>query len=286
MKNVVGLLEFTVTGAFFWLVLAFLSALVGIDHSVANGAVSPSDIVEDWLQFVPAMDNAPRELLGAAGAGLFFIAIFSTGFLLDLVAPLIFAVIETRMARQWMLLHSPAWLEDLVRQHRELVLADFESLRRAKGTWWRPVEWEVGKYRRLMVFFTSYVLATSKDGQQAEFLDRVKAWRVSEAMALSLLLLALGITAWVTRNYQNANVAMLGGAAVAWAIYGLAWVVLRETFFRVLIALEAGAYLGWKKAGQPAVAEPPPAREAPVRKPVPMPLPQTDEAPDIFIPRP
>jgi hypothetical protein len=197
------------------------------------------------------------------------------------------------MARQWLLRPSPAWLEDLVRQHRELVLADFESLRRAKGSWLRPVEWEVAKYRRLMVFFTSYVLATSKDGQQVEFLDRVKAWRVSEAMALSLALLAVGITAWVTNNYRHVNAAMLGGAAAAWAIYGIAWLVLRETFFRVLISLEAGAYLGWKKAAresavaqagrEPVVAEA--ALEVPVKRPVPAPLPPSAEPPDIFIGR-
>ena len=271
MKSIVGLLEYTVTGAIFWILFFVFMTMAGMGADPNRGGMSATEVWASWAGMMPslqvqvpdsgALKETVKETASLAVSGVLFIAIFSTGLLLDLLAPQIFSVIEIGWARKWLLREKRPWLDDLTRENGELIASDYEAQK--AGSRWRPIEWRVEEYRRLTMFLTSYVLATSKAGQLEDFLDRLKLWRVSQGISLSLglFLLALLIS-WVLPPWSDHHLSLFEALLFRMMIpLGLlfgSYMTMHMTFFRFVIALETAAYLGGKQAQraarQPAAA--------------------------------
>jgi hypothetical protein len=260
MKSIVGLLEYTVTGAFVWMMFAaFLTMVTLQSPRYAN----LTEVWSAWSQSLPAIPDEirrsaamARELISAAIGGAFFVAIFATGALLDLLAPVVFVVLETRWSQKWMFREPRPWLDRLMSQEGELVAADYANLVRQERA--RPVEWEICKYRRVTTFLLSYVLAKSKSGQVDDLLDRLKLWRTNQAIALSLLLMTTALTVWILATWQAHKPveAVVIGVLIPAFLFALSYFSMRMTFFRLVTALESAAYLGFTQSSRSEVKNP------------------------------
>ncbi len=261
MKSIVGLLEYTVTGAFVWLVFLLFVTMVAMGGGW-NAALA-TQAWQSWLENLPSVPPAMlqasgigREMLSLALGGALLIAVFSTGLLLDLLAPMVFVTLEIQWARKWMLREARPWMERLIREHGELVSSDYQALVEGTGNLWRPVPWRVEKYRRLCIFLISYVLAASKSGLQEDFLDRLKVWRVTQAISLSLIVLWGLLAAWTYMTWDKRPhlESVMVGVVAPLVLGAAAYLIMRVTFFRLTIALHAAAYLAWR------ASEPEPAK--------------------------
>jgi hypothetical protein len=280
MKAVIGLVEYTITGGFFWVVFVVLGTVLGL-----GGAQGPGGTMVHllgWLDSAKALAANVQPLLSALKetellgtlkdsfalvfAGIVFISIFATGLLIDLAAAIVFLPFEIRWMRRWLLRSPGAWFAELIEAHRGLVGKDYDALRSADGERrWRPVVWQLGKYRRLSAFVLSYALANAKGGQSEQISDRIKLWRLSRAISTSLLILAISLTSWFIVLRSEDKVALTLGIVVPWVLAFFSWFMTLTTFLDLVHSLRAACFLAWN--GRQAVdavvrTEPPAARLA------------------------
>jgi hypothetical protein len=281
MKAVIGLVEYTITGGFFWTAFVVLGTVLGL-----GGAQGPSGTMVQllgWLDYANALAASVQpelldvlkqtELLGTLKdsfalifAGVVFISIFATGLLIDLVAPITFFAFEIRWIRNWLLKSPGGWFSQLIEAHRGLVGEAYDALRRIDGKrHWQPVVWQVAEYRRLTAFVMSYALASAKSGQVEQISDRIKVWRLSRGISTSLVVLAFALTSWFIHSHEDPKAALTLGIVVPWALAFLSWYMTRTTFLDVVQSLRVACYLAWN-APQAVDAvvrtEPPAARRA------------------------
>jgi hypothetical protein len=259
VKSIVGLLEYTVTGAFVWILFLVFLTMVAAD-TMPNHTVS--EVWASWMRDFPSLPadtfqsrEILKDVLSLTVGGAVLVAVFSTGYALDLLAPVAFSVIEIRWARKWLLSESRPWLDALIAARGGIVSAAYSELTPAKRGFNRPVEWKVAKYRRVAMFLNSYVLATAKGGQLGDLLDRLKVWRVSQSISLSMVLLVLAMAIWI--GVTGNQTAWLVGFVVPVILAGLSYLSMEMTFFRLVIALESAAYIAWTQPeGDGAKAKP------------------------------
>lgn len=278
MKGIVGLLEYTVTGALFWALGLFGIALLVL----SAGPEVPAKLL-GLLPQLPDLKlrypDAAKDAVSIVLVGLLFVVVFYTGFFLDLVGPFVFAAIEVDWARRMLLRHNAGWFADLIHAHGEQVAEDYKALvaqpapkppalfgwARYRG---RPAIWQVSRYRRLSMFLISYVLGTAKGGQLEEFADRLKVWRVSQAIALSFLLLwlILAVGTQLTWFASTTYITVFIGTSIPTLLLVASYYGMRIAFYRFATCLESSAYLGWKASQKPVVtaqAAVAPSAEAP-----------------------
>ena len=251
MKSVVGLLEYTVTGAFVWVLVAAFATVVGLDMHLGAAVAAR-------LQELPKGLDVAKDLISLAVGGAFLVGVFATGALLDLVAPVVFIALEIGWAQKWMFQRGHRWMDRLVQQEGAIVASDYEMLVRNGGRK-KPAIWVPLRYRRVTAFLFSYVLAGAKSPQVEDLLDRLKLWRVNQAIGLSLLLLTLALSAWAfISTYLVPQAALsakelLMGVLLPAGLCVLSYVSMRLSFFRLVIALEAALYLTFTQSRRKAV---------------------------------
>jgi hypothetical protein len=273
MKAVIGLVEYTITGGFFWTGFVVLGTILGLGGAQGGPGGTMLHLL-GWLDQVnalaaatqPTLLNALKDSFSVVFAGVVFISIFATGLLVDLLAPIVFFRFEIRWTRKWLLRSPTDWFAGLIEAHRPLVGEDYDALRGAGGPRrWRPVVWQVAKYRRLIAFVLSYALAYAKGGQAEQISERIKVWRLSRAISTSLLILAISLTSWFIASHHAAKDALTLGIVVPWVLAFLSWYMTRTSFLDMVQSLRATCYLAW--SGSHAVdaavrAEPAAARRA------------------------
>lgn len=273
MKAVIGLVEYTITGGFFWTVFVVLGTVLGLGGAQGPGGTMVR--ILGWLDYASALVASVKpELLATLKdsfalvfAGIVFISIFATGLLIDLLSPIFFFAFEIRWVRKWLLNSPGGWFADLVKAHQELVGEDYEGLGRTDGKrYWQPVVWEVARYRRLSAFVLSYALAHAQSGQVEQISDRIKVWRLSRGISTSLLVLAISLTFWFVFSRSEADKAALTlGIVLPWMLAFFSWYMTRTSFLDVIQSLRVACYLAW--TSRPAVdavvrSEPADARHA------------------------
>jgi hypothetical protein len=258
MKSVVGLLEYTVTGAFVWVLVAIFAAWIGFD---AQLGASPLASVPALPQELVASSTLMKDVISLAIGGAFLVAVFATGALLDLVAPVVFIVLEIGWAQKWIFNRPQDWLDRLVREEGGFVAADYEILVRNRGQK-KPVIWAPLRYRRVTAFLLSYVLAGAKAAQVEDLVDRWKLWRVNQAICLSLLMLTFALCGWTLFTYDaNMSVkSVLAGVLLPIVLSVLSYVSMRLSFFRLVTSFEPALYLTFmqsrRKPDEPAQLAP------------------------------
>ncbi len=253
MKSIIGLAEYTLTGGFLWILFLVFATLIGMERQDL-GAV---EVWAAWLNDLPKLPSGEQTLLlkdsiPVAVTGVMLIGIFATGLMLDLVAPFVFVAFEIGWARKWLMRDPATWFTNLIAQHGELVSKDYETLSGSRSLW-RPAISQVGEYRRLMLFLVSYVLGSSNAGQQEEIFDRMKLWRVSRTLSVSLLVLSTLLTLWFLFQKPDAHeptLVLYTGIAAPWVVLAISCFMVRTSFSRLLISIQATAYLAWKKSLQ------------------------------------
>ncbi len=259
MKSIVGLLEYTVTGAFVWIIFIIFLAMVGVDAGPEVKKLIDKHFAA--VSALPHLQGQPsqivKEVIQIAIGGFLFVAIFLTGLVLDMLAPLIFAPLEIYWARKMLFVKPRSWFRELMDAHDDLVGDAYTLLSRPadtkdKGKLKRPVVWEIAKYRRLTAFLFSYVLATGKAPQLDEFQERLKVWRVTQALALAFLLLWIAVIAWsqLTWTGREPLQSWILGIFIPTLLAFFSYFAMQITFFRLAISLEASTFLGWKAAAQ------------------------------------
>lgn len=261
MKSIIGLAEYTLTGGFLWILFLVFATLIGMERQDL-GAVQ---VWAGWLDNLPKLQSGEQTLLlkdslPAAVTGVMLIGIFATGLMLDLVAPFVFVGLEIAWARRWLLRDPPGWFTALIEHHRDLVSRDYQVLS-GKRVFWRPAVCQVGEYRRLMLFLISYVLGSSTSGQQEEIFDRMKLWRVSRTLSVSLLVLSTLLTFGILCQDPQVHPPMrvlLVGIVAPWVVLAISCFMVRTSFSRFVVSIQATAYLAWRKSLEKS-SEPAPA---------------------------
>lgn len=278
MKSIVGLLEYTVTGAFVWILFVLAFAWVSVDAKVSQG-IPLGEVwaaLQSFLSSVPSEVTEPaglaKDILSYAVVGTLLVAVFTTGALLDLVAPVAFVVLEIGWAQKWMFRRSHTWLDQLIDEEGALVAADYAALVGPPRQGKRPSQWQPLKYRRVTTFLLSHMLSAAKPGQIEDFMDSLKLWRVNEAICLALFVLALGLAG--RGLFVETRDSFLVSAVVPSFLAVLAYVSMRIGFFRMVTALESALYVGFvqsrragmKVAAHAAIPQPPAGAETSVAR--------------------
>ena len=251
MKSIIGLAEYTLTGGFLWILFLVFATLNGMERQDL-GAVQ---VWAAWLNDLPKLQSGDPALLlkdsiPAAVTGVMLNGIFATGLMLDLVAPFVFVAFEIGWTKKWLLRDPATWFTDLIAQHGGLVSKDYQALSGSRNLW-RPAISQVGEYRCLMLFLISYVLGSSSAGQQEVIFDRMKLWRVSRALSVSLLVLSTLLTLWFFFQKPEAHEptrVLYVGIAAPWVVLAISCFMVRTSFSRLMVSIQATAYLAWKKS--------------------------------------
>ncbi len=254
MKSIFGLAEYTMTGGFLWILFLVFATLIGIENHVAS---SVSELWREWLNYIPLFDRsleggqaAAKDTIPAVASGVLLIGIFTTGLMLDLVAPSVFVALEIGWTKKWLLRNRSGWFSALIERHGGLVSGDYSALT-AKSVFGLPPIWQVSQYQRLMLFLVSYVMAASTPGQQEEIGEEMKLWRVSRALSVSLFLLSVLLTSWVLMRGSGTNFtlgALPLGIIAPWVALVFSYFMARTTFCRLVVSLQAAMYLAWQRS--------------------------------------
>jgi len=271
MKSIIGLFEYTFTGVFVWLLFVVFVTMVGMDAGPDAKNYTALEVWQRWINELPSLpqevQTSPilKEMASLTAGGVLLVVAFATGFLLDLAAPAAFAVVEISWARKWFLRErgNPerrAWLDDLIDKQGAIVKEEYQLMAHQDGTPGKPVVWLVHTYWRLALFLTSYALKNAKGGQLDDVNDRLKHWRVSQSISLSLVLLLGALTIWIfhTWDQRQAHEAIIIGIVLPAALFVLSYLSMRMTYFRLVVALQTAAFLSWTEHQ----TKPPPAGEA------------------------
>jgi hypothetical protein len=286
MKGIVGLVEYTVTGAFVWLLFLVFLGWVALDSPTYDSTATLAQVWTQWAQqfvAVPAKvlesSKLVQDVMPQVIGGAFFVTVFVTGALLDLAASALFVVVETRWAQK-MFRRANGWLPELIRDYGALISSDYHDLTRERENSAKPAEWEPAKYRRVTAFLFSYILAVAKPGQVDEVRERLKLWRVNQAICLSLIVLTIALALWTLHTWEGRDPfrAFFLGFALPLALLGLTYLSMRVSFYRLSIAMESALYLSLaqsraSRTAAPATQEPPavvPIAEAGTREPRPV----------------
>lgn len=261
MKSIIGLVEYTVTGGFFWIIFLVLPPLFGLAMGKPD-AFGTFDVVA-WLAQLSAPLAAGKDSFGVIFAGIVFIGVFATGLTLDLLAPVLLLAFEISWIRKWLVDRKEGWFAALVARHADLVGTHYEALIREGPRRWRPGVLDMPHYRALSTFVLTYALGAAKGGQGEEIFDRLKVWRVSRAISITLVILAISlqVASLVHITKLDSLRVFIVGAFVPWVLVLASWHMTRSSFFDLVQSMRASCFLAFTATSVGgAVIRPEPAR--------------------------
>jgi hypothetical protein len=250
--------EYGLTGGFFWICQLGVIWWSGHIQAVLSN-LSPVQKQLDGFSSVGS----------TALSALAIIAVFVTGLLLDLLA-VYFQPSEMKIFHRH-LVRNREWLGRLIADHKAYCEADYEEFERLFGEssvtkdklagfrelffWNRECRqqfvatlkrnwgWKMARhYQRLWSFFTSYVLVQSGSSELSLMVDQYHLWRTGRAV--STVLLIVYVEVWfVLPIFLRARTLPFSGMLLMLALFGIAFMIMRETYSRLCFTLLALVYV-------------------------------------------
>lgn len=253
MKSIIGLVEYTVTGAFLWLALLVLAMLTGENLNPFEGWLDY--LVKHSKALAKGLDERTLSLLkdGVAllFAGIVFISVFATGLFIDLVAPIVCGALEIRWIRTWLLKKEERWFVGLVDQYGELVGPAYARLTDKKLARWKPAFLLAEPYRAVSAFVLTYALGAAKTAQTEQLLERMKIWRVTRALAVTMLILALALLFAGPSSGDPSKFFLFRLLTPALLLLS-AWYMTRTSFLDVVQCVRTACFITWSESRRTA----------------------------------
>lgn len=256
MKSIVGLVEYTVTGAFLWLALLVLAMLTGENLNPFEGWLDY--LLEHSKAMAEELDERTMSLLkdGVAilFAGIVFISVFATGLFIDLVAPIACGAFEIRWIRKWLLKKEEEWFVSLVAEYGELVGPAYARLTDKKLARWKPAFLLAEAYRVVSAFVLTYALGGAKNAQTEQLLERMKIWRVTRALAVTMLILAVALLLAGPSSRGDPSKFFLFRLLTPALLLLSAWYMTRTSFLDVVQGIRTACFMTWSESRRTGTA--------------------------------
>jgi len=237
MKGLVKLADYSITGGIFLLNLFLFATL--IDQLIHHQQIEFTSIFATWQHWLDALakvtatanQGAIQSALSALAAALSIILIFCTGLMLDLLAPVFFAIFEMLLFKRWLASEDRQWMGRIIAGNQELVQADFDAFVGAG-----PIRWLLDfgyflKHRhhfmRLRSFILSYIFVKASGAKLDDLIDQIRVWEISRAISMAMLL----------QVFLNGGYAFIEAKLSGWAFFAVAGGQIGLFLVTVLIVL-------------------------------------------------
>src|SRR6266496_11831 len=195
--------EYSITGGLLWVNVFLFATLVNlpVDQITLNAAL------QKWVTWYAAMKPLAATLtalpttlqssLGTLLGALAIIAIFISGILLDLIAPVFFVRVEFYFFRKCLVQKNRGWLDRLIAANGEFIAADYQTFVGGRVIDWKhPFAWFEQRrcFQKISAFLLSHIMVFSQAAALEELMDRIHLWRTSRAISTSMVVVAVLLT--------------------------------------------------------------------------------------------
>lgn len=206
MKPIAALTEYGITGGVLLVNLFIFATLLNLQ--IAHADITFPQAIALWQRWAehfgelaaPFAGNKLLEpVLSTLVATLSVILIFCTGLLLELTAPLFFALFEILAFKRWLARKDYAWVGDLMQVHETLLDSDYRRfINDPPRAWWLPQRWlaQRARYTRIQSFIFSYLFFNARGASLEQLQEQIRLWRTSRAVSTSMIILGIALTGY------------------------------------------------------------------------------------------
>ena len=257
MKPFALLTDYGVTGSVLLLNLFIFATLLTLQ--MANLDITFPQAISLWQHWAerfasvtaPFADNKLLEpVLSTIIATLSVILIFCTGLLLDLTAPLFFAVFEILAFKRWLARKDYTWIGELMRAHHDLLEDDYqEFVNDSPLSWWLPGRWlaQRERYTRLHSFICTYLFFNARGASLEQLQEQIRLWRTSRAVSASMIFLGVALTSYA-QGGGNIGEHILIVLAIPMALFAVSALTTYTIYTRLCMTLCSLLYLSTRPA--------------------------------------